>query len=168
MDTGYHDWRERHLDLETTITIETVPGDVSFNLTICREYGYSTLKHRLIGLRDQNTVRDLGFAYHGTDGWEHRSTKQPKQQRKWQHGFSLLSAFHDRSVNVMLTLYKSMVRSKLKYCCPVLNPTHIGEIQRLENVQRSFTRKIQGCKGLTNWEGLKKLNLKSLQRRRET
>ena len=43
MDTGYHDWRERHLELETTITIETVPGDVSFNLTICRDLGYSTL-----------------------------------------------------------------------------------------------------------------------------
>ena len=56
-----------------------------------------------------------------------------------------MSAFRDRSPTVMLTLCMSMVRSKLEYCCPVWNPVKITEIQRLENVQRSFTRKILGC-----------------------
>ena len=78
-----------------------------------------------------------------------------------------LSAFRDRSQLAMLTLYKSMVRSKLEYCCPVWNPVKIMEIQKLENVQRAFTRKIAGCKDLQYWERLKKLKLMSLQRRRE-
>ena len=78
-----------------------------------------------------------------------------------------LSAFRDRSQTVMLTLYKSLVRSKLEYCCPVWNPTKIGDIQKLETVQRFFTRKISGCKDLDYWDRLKKLKMLSLQRRRE-
>ena len=72
-----------------------------------------------------------------------------------------LSAFRDRSEMVMLTLYKSLVRSKLEYCCPVWNPSKIGDIRKLEDVQRSFTKKITGCKELTYQERLKKLKLLS-------
>ena len=78
-----------------------------------------------------------------------------------------LSAFRDRSQVVMLTLYKSLVRSKLEYCCPVWNPVKITEIQKLENIQRSFTRKINGCRDLQYWDRLKNLNILSLQRWRE-
>ena len=67
----------------------------------------------------------------------------------------------------MLTLYKLLVRCHLEYCSPVWNPTKIGEIQELESVQRSFTRKISGDRDLDYWERLKSLSLMSLQRRRE-
>ena len=79
----------------------------------------------------------------------------------------VLSAFSDRSPTVMLTLYKSIVRSRLEYCCPVWNPVKISDIQKLENVQRCFVRKIAGLKDMSYWDRLKKLNIMSLQRRRE-
>ena len=60
-----------------------------------------------------------------------------------------------------------MVRSKLEYSSPVWNPSTIEEIQKLESVQRSFTNHIEGCADLSYWERLKKLDLFSLQRRRE-
>ena len=60
-----------------------------------------------------------------------------------------------------------MVRSKLEYCSPVWNPARIIDIQKLETVQRSFTRKVLGCSEITYWERLKKLGIMSLQRRRE-
>ena len=79
----------------------------------------------------------------------------------------VLSAFRDRSTLLMLTLYKSMVRSRLEYCCPLWNPAKMGDIQKLENIQRSFLRRIAGCGQLDYWDRIKKLRIMSLQRRRE-
>ena len=79
----------------------------------------------------------------------------------------VLGVFQDRSSLTMLTLYKSMVRSKLEYCCPLWDPSAISDIRKLENVQRLFTSKVAGCEDLTYWERLKFLKIQSLQRRRE-
>ena len=67
----------------------------------------------------------------------------------------------------MLTLFKTMVRSRLEYCCPVWNPRKITDIEAIENVQRNYTRRILGCQQLDYWDRLKELDLLSLQRRRE-
>ena len=67
----------------------------------------------------------------------------------------------------MMTLYKSLVRSLLEYCCPLWNPSKITDIQLLESVQRTFTNRIAGLQGTDYWDRLKTLKLMSLQRRRE-
>ena len=113
----------------------------------------------------QDTVRDLGVYVSSNRSWCRHIEKTAQEARKmaaWA-----LSAFRDSSPTVMLTLYISMVCSKLEYCCPVWNPTSINEIQKLEAIQQSFTKKIVGCKELHYWDRLKKLKLLSLQRRRE-
>ena len=130
-------------------------------------YGLSTEYHTPKGhvIAPSETVRDLGVLVSSTRSWSPHIEKMVKEATKmaaWT-----LSAFADRSVSVMLVLFKSMVRSKLEYCCPVWNPTKIGDIQRVESVQRNYTRKINGCKDLSYWDRLKKLKLLSLQRRRE-
>ena len=79
----------------------------------------------------------------------------------------VFSVFRDRSPSLMLTLFKILVRSKLEYCCPVWNPHKITDIEAIESVQRNFTRHIKGCQGVDYWGRLKKLQLLSLQRRRE-
>ena len=124
---------------------------------------YRTPKGHIITPRE--TVRDLGVYVSSNRSWAAHIDKTAQGASKmaaWT-----LSAFRDRSVPVMLTLYKSMVRSKLEYCCPVWNPTSIGEIQKLEDVQRSFTRHISGCRDMSYWDRLKRLKIMSLQRRRE-
>ena len=67
----------------------------------------------------------------------------------------------------MILLFKSMVRSRLEYCSALWNPHKIQDIQRLEAIQRSYTRRISGCSGVNYWERLDFLQLPSLQRRRE-
>ncbi|KAL5270062.1 hypothetical protein ACHWQZ_G003521 [Mnemiopsis leidyi] len=67
----------------------------------------------------------------------------------------------------MMTLYKSLIQSKVEYCCPLWNPSRISDIQTIENIQREFTRRISGLKERNYWERLTELKLFTLQRRRK-
>ena len=110
-------------------------------------------------------VKDLGVYLTNDLSWSvqvNESVRSANKMANW-----VLSVFADRSENVMLTLFKSLVRSRLEYSCPVWNPSLTGDIKKLESTQRAFTRHISGCQGLSYWERLKKLRLMSLQRRRE-
>lgn len=78
----------------------------------------------------------------------------------------ILNIFHTRDSVTMLTLFNSLVRSKLEYFCVVWSPCK-KEIRYIGTIQRSFTKEIKGMKELNYWERLKRLNIKSLQRRRE-
>ncbi len=91
-----------------------------------------------------------------------KMVEEAKTMASW-----VLSVFRDRSQFLMMTLFKSMVRSKLEYCCPLWNPSKISDIQAIESIQRQFTRRITSCKDFDYWERLKKLKILSLQRRRE-
>ena len=66
-----------------------------------------------------------------------------------------------------MTLYKSLVRSRLEYVCPLWCPSKIEDIQKIESLQRRYTSKIEGYRGLHYWDRLAGLKLMSLQRRRE-
>ena len=79
----------------------------------------------------------------------------------------IFSVFRDRSPEVMLQLFKALVRPILEYCCLVWNPSKTGDIQAIENVQRCFTRRLDGMQGLDYWGRFKSLKLMSLQRRRQ-
>ena len=71
---------------------------------------------------------------------------------------------------IMLQLYKSMVRPHLEYCvqlwCPKPRHGNWGVINRIEDVQRQFTRQIDGFGELPYRERLNKLNLTTLIERR--
>ena len=79
----------------------------------------------------------------------------------------VLGVFRTRDKITMLTLYKSLIRSHLEYCCPLWHSRKIGDIEQLEAVQRTFTSRIAGVQHLDYWERLKALGIMSLQRRRE-
>ena len=125
-------------------------------------YQYSTSNGMLTPV---DSLRDLGITVSSDLSWTtHIKSMADKARQKAAWVFSV---FHTRSAETMLTLYKSLVRSLLEYCCPVWNPRKISDIQELEGVQRTFTSRIAGCQNLDYWERLQKLSLMSLQRRRE-
>ena len=110
-------------------------------------------------------VKDLGVTL-SADGKFTRHISEITRRARMMVGW-ILNAFRSRSPEVMLTLYKSLVRPILEYCCLVWSPMNTGDIKALESIQRTLTSKIQGMTGLNYWERLEKLGLMSLCRRRE-
>ena len=110
-------------------------------------------------------IKDLGVTM-SRDGTFSRhiimTTETAKQMCGW-----ILRTFLTRETVPMLTLWKSLIRSKLEYCCQLWNPSRKCDIQMLEQVQRNFIRKITGMEQLSYWEQLHALSMYSLERRRE-
>ena len=116
-------------------------------------------------LYPKSQVKDLGISISSDLSWSiHINTMcaRARSVAAW-----VLSAFKTRDRITLVTLYKSLVRSHLEYCCPFWSPRKITDIQLIEGVQRSFTSRIWGVQHLNYWERLKALKLMSLQRRRE-
>ena len=124
---------------------------------------YQTPNNSII--KAKSLVRDLGVQLSSDYSWTPHINIMVDAARRTTSW--VLSVFSDRSPETMMTLYKSLIRSRLEYCCPLWNPHLIRDIQQIESVQRTFTSKIQGCRHLDYHERLKHLGLFSLQRRRE-
>ena len=71
-----------------------------------------------------------------------------------------------RSWDVLLKLYKTLVRPHLEYCAQFWSPYYRKDIIKLERVQKRFTGMLPGLDGLSFQERLDKMGLFSLERRR--
>jgi hypothetical protein len=68
----------------------------------------------------------------------------------------------------MRTLWRSLVQPHIAYCGQLWHPSNLrGDIEEMEQVLRTFTRRIPQVRDLNYWECLKQLKMMSLQRRSE-
>jgi ribonucleases P/MRP protein subunit RPP40 len=74
--------------------------------------------------------------------------------------------FISKEKNVLLNLYKALVRPHLEYCIQAWRPHLVKDINLIEKVQRRATRMIMECRGKTYDERLKLLGLMTLETRR--
>lgn len=72
----------------------------------------------------------------------------------------------NKSKNIMVRLYKGLVRPKLEYCVQAWRPFLKKDIKNLEKIQRRATRMIEGCRGLKYVDRLEAAGLISLEDRR--
>jgi ribonuclease P/MRP protein subunit RPP40 len=59
-----------------------------------------------------------------------------------------LRTFRRRSKGVMITLWKTVVQSKLDYCSQLWSPSDQSSISLLEGVAKAFTARVSGMEGL--------------------
>ena len=71
-----------------------------------------------------------------------------------------------RSLDVLIKLYKSLVRPHLEYCVSAWSPHYVKDRERLERLQYRFTRMVPGLKGLDYGGRLESLRLMTLEERR--
>ena len=79
----------------------------------------------------------------------------------------ILRTFNSRETMTMMTLFKSLVLSRLDYASLLWSPHLLKSIYLIEKVQRSFTKHITVIQNKSYDERLKLLNLYSVQRRRD-
>jgi hypothetical protein len=72
-----------------------------------------------------------------------------------------------REKEIIIKLYKSLVRPHLEYCVQAWNPFLKKDIELLENVQRRVTKMVSGCHSLSYEKRLEYCGLTTLERRRE-
>ena len=75
--------------------------------------------------------------------------------------------FKSRSVTVMSTIWKSLVQSRLDYCSQLWSPHTAADINRIEDIQRKFTARIDGLRDLNYRQRLRELKMYSQERRRD-
>ena len=78
----------------------------------------------------------------------------------------IFKAFENRSQKFLFKLFQVYVRPKLEYASTVWNPYFITDIDRVEKVQRRFTKRIPNLFDLDYDQRLKNLSAHSLQIRR--
>ena len=69
-------------------------------------------------------------------------------------------------ISILLRAFTPYVRPLVEYCSSVWSPHTVTNINKLESVQRRFTKKITGLSKFPYSVWLKKLNLETLESRR--
>ena len=77
----------------------------------------------------------------------------------------ILRTFYTRDYITLLTLFKSIVLTRLDYSSQLWSPFLIKHITQLERIQWSFTKHITWMHDISYHERMKSLELYSLQRR---
>ena len=116
-------------------------------------------------ITEKDHVKDLGITMSNTGNFSEHINNIATSARdmcSW-----ILRTFRSRSPELMLTTWKTLVLPILDYCSQLWCPIAKGQIQKLEAIQQSFTRKIYSLQDLNYWERLQTLRLYSLERRRE-
>ena len=116
-------------------------------------------------IKHVNHVKDLGIFMSADCSFDYHIAslyKRCSSLAGW-----ILRTFCTRNSHTMLTLYKSLVLSRLDNGSQLWSPFLQKDIDVIERIQRSFTKHISGMHEMPYKDRLSKLKMYSLQRRRE-
>ena len=79
----------------------------------------------------------------------------------------VLRTFSCRSTSFMKKMWKSLIQGHIDYASQLYQPLQSGNLTRIENLFKTFTKRIPELRELNYWERLGKLRMNSQQRRLE-
>ena len=116
-------------------------------------------------IEEKETLRDLGVIMnHKATFSDHidKVCSQVSQKAGW-----ILRTFQCRRTSFMKQMWKSLVQGHVDYCSQLYQPLQSGSLQRLETLQKTFTKRIPEVRDKNYWDRLKMLKMNSQQRRLE-
>jgi len=78
----------------------------------------------------------------------------------------ILKCFHTRDREILKLAFCTYVRPLLEFACQIWSPKYMYLIDKIESVQRFFTRKLRGLRNLSYLDRLHVLDLETLEHRR--
>ena len=145
--------------------LESLTTSVFLLLLICLVCSNAYISPEMNLIAQHEDIKDLGVFMSADCSFDHHISvisKKCSSIAGW-----ILRTFTSREKTSMLTLFKSIVLSRLDFGCQLWSPHQAKHINSIEKVQRSFTKHISGMYSLLYSERLTSLNLYSVQRRRE-
>jgi hypothetical protein len=109
-------------------------------------------------------VKDLGVIFTN----DLKSTKHCNEtacRANKMLGF-IIRSFEFKTPKILLPLFNTYVRPLMEYCAPVWSPSLVKDKQKMERVQRRFTKSIPSLRNKSYEERLKSLNLFTIEKRR--
>ncbi|MGE5822757.1 MAG: reverse transcriptase domain-containing protein [Nitrososphaerota archaeon] len=141
-----------------------------FNIEKCKVmhigYNNGNAKYEMNGmtLEEVNEERDLGVIIQSDLKCDIQCSKSVKSANRILG--MIKRSFCNLDKEVVLQLYKSLVRPHLEYCVQAWRPHYQKDIDLIERVQRRATKLIPSFKGKSYEERLRCLNLTTLETRR--
>ena len=110
-------------------------------------------------------VRDLGIMMNNCGDYSNQVEYICKKVNK-KIGW-ILRNFNNRKVDFMRFLWKVYITPVMDYCSQLYAPSFGRLLMKLENLLKSFSKKVSGLSHLNYWERINILKLYSVGRRNE-
>ena len=114
-----------------------------------------------VQLIDNTATVDLGVIIDGKLRFDHHIANIVSKGHS--RAALIRRCFKPRDSCLLFRAFTVFVRPLLEYCSPVSNPHHHCDIEKIESVQRRFTKYIGGFKNLSYRERLLPLNAETFE-----
>lgn len=141
-----------------------------FSITLSKQNSTVTPPNFMINgntLEIKSQIKDLGIIISHNLKWHDHISHIYKKASLCS--YQIFKSFRTKNIWVLLKLYKVYIRSNLEYNTPVWSPYLQKDVDRIESVQRRFTRfafRRCGLKFSSYEDRLRQLNLQPLELRR--
>jgi hypothetical protein len=124
-----------------------------FESICCSAQGIRNLYFNPSGdpIQSKEHIKDLGVTFSFDATFSRHSdiiTAKAHKLSGW------LRSFKCREKDLMLPLLRQLIILTVEYCCPVWSSGHVTNVDKLEKIQRSFTKKIAGLWNTNYWDRL--------------
>ena len=134
------------------------------NEELKNEYEYFTPKCEN-PIERKESLRDLGVIMNEKASFQDHINKvccKVNQKVGW-----IMRTFKCRKVGFMRQMWNQLVQGHVDYCSQLWQPLESSELQRIENLLKTFSKKIPSIRNENYWVRLKLLKMNSQQRRLE-